>query len=167
MRNLAFVLMLVLTFGICNAQSATTKPVEPAAIGVVFRLDTSTQELKVLPDEQWKENKSNFLGNNDSVEVPGCCSSFVIKAGETIEFVFKTGSPEKVSLYRFIKEKHKRHFQFVDISTFGSVRPMKGLAVEVTKFGDSSYKLVPTNPLYPGEYGIMIAGEMFTFGVDE
>jgi hypothetical protein len=44
--------------------------------------------------------------------------------------------------------------------------PVKGLPVELTQFGASSYKLVPASPLTPGEYAITIADEVYTFGVD-
>lgn len=115
MRNLVFALLLCLPLGICNAQTTTTKPAEPAAIGVVYHLDASSQELKKLPDEQWKELPGPWCC---TFEVAGENSSFRVKAGEKNEFVFKTGSPEKVALYRFIQKGKKR--RFATTKKFGS-----------------------------------------------
>jgi len=167
LRNLGFGLLLVLPFGLCKAQTAPTKPVEPTAIGVVYRLDPTTQELKKLPDEPWKQ----VLGRNMldvDIQISGASSSFRMKAGEKSEFVFKTGNPEKVSLYSLVQRKNKREFQVEkQPSRFSpATEPIKGLPIEVSQFGVSSYKLVPNSPLPPGEYAIIIAGEVYTFGVD-
>jgi hypothetical protein len=165
LRKLVFGLMLVLPLGLCKAQSAPAKPVEPTAIGVVYLLDPTSQELKKLPDENWKaEAHSGFSTYVRSVAVKGAGSSFRIKANEDIEFVFKTGSPEKVSLYRFVQKGIKRYFDFS--KGLAQPEPIKGLSVEVSQFGASSYKLVPASPLTPGEYAIIIAEEVYTFGVD-
>jgi hypothetical protein len=157
--------MLVLPLGLCKAQTAPAKPVEPTAIGVVYLLDPTTQELKKLPDEQWKQDGGQHPGLASFVEVVGNQSSIRIKAGEATSFVFKTGSPEKVSLYLFLVKKNKRYFEFEKRNRTG-VTPIKGLPVEVSKFGEDSYKLVPASTLAPGEYAINIAGEVYTFGVD-
>jgi hypothetical protein len=167
LRNLFVISLLVLPLGISKAQNTPTKPVEPTAIGVVYRLDPVSQELKKLPDEQWKQvNGRNML--DVVIQVPGVGSSFRAKAGEKSEFVFKTGSPEKVSLYTFVLKKNKREFQIQkQPSRFNpATEPVRGLSVEVSKFGESSYKLVPASPLTPGEYAIIIADELYTFGVD-
>jgi hypothetical protein len=83
MRNLVFVLLLIFSLGICNAQSATTKPVEPTAIGVVFRLDPSTQGFKPLPEEHWKaKGKAGWSTVTGIIVISGDSSAFRIKAGE-------------------------------------------------------------------------------------
>ena len=163
MRKLLVALLLVPSIGVCKAKTAPTKPVEPTAIGIVYRLDPTSQELKRLPDEQWKKNyRFSVTVNFEDVEVKGVSSTFRIKASESIEFIFKTGSPEKVSLYRFVQKGKRRYF---DVGQ-GS-KPIKGLSIEVSQFGASSYKLVPISPLTPGEYAIIIADELYTFGVDQ
>jgi hypothetical protein len=166
LRNLVFVSLLVLPLGLCKAQPATAKPVEPKAIGVVYRLDPTSQELKKLPDEQWHEKPGPWPHSYDTyLELNGGHSSFRMKAGEKIEFVFNTGSPEKVSLYRFILKKDKRQFQAAS-ATWTGYQGIKGLPVEVSKYGESSYQLVPASQLDSGEYAVIIAGEFFTFGID-
>jgi hypothetical protein len=99
--------LFVLPLGLCKAQTAPAKPVEPTAIGVVYRLDPANQELKKLPDEQWKEDGGLYPGATTYIAVPGSQSSFRVKAGVATVFVFKTGSPEKVSLYSFELKKNK------------------------------------------------------------
>jgi hypothetical protein len=42
-----------------------------------------------------------------------------------------------------------------------------GVPVLITRFGNSSYRLVPQSPLSPGEYAVLLSGsKTFTFGVD-
>jgi hypothetical protein len=169
MRNLLAVFLLVLPLSLCKAQTAPVKPVEPTAIGVIYRLEPSTQELKRLPDEQWKEKHGNRSESDLYVEVSGTASSFRIKADAKFEFLFSTGSPEKVALYRFDQKKKLRVFAFQKQESLlhTAVTPLKGLPVDVSKYGESSFKLVPASPLTPGEYVIMIGGEAYTFGVDQ
>jgi Cu/Ag efflux protein CusF len=170
-RNLILVLLLVLPMGFCKAQSATARPVEPTAIGIIYHLDSASNEFKKLPDEQWKQ-ASHITGMNTmtySIQVSRDRSSFRLKVGDKLEFVFKTGSPEKVSLYRFDQKSNKRRFDYEKghgRNGDSGLEPIKGLSVEVSKFGESSYALVPASALTPGEYAIMIAGEVYTFGVD-
>jgi hypothetical protein len=56
LRNLVFASLFALPLGLCAAQSTATKPVEPSSVGVIYRLDPSTAELKPLPDEAWKQS---------------------------------------------------------------------------------------------------------------
>ncbi|MGD0800467.1 MAG: hypothetical protein ABR906_04045 [Terracidiphilus sp.] len=169
MRKVLVALLFVLPIGLCHAQSAPARPAEPTAIGVVYRLDPATQELKRLPDEEWKESQGARNPGDLYVVVTGGQSTFRIKAGDKIEFVFNTGSPEKVSLYGFIQKKSERRFEFQkQPSTWKmEVAIVKGLTIDVSKFGESSYKLVPASPLAPGEYAIIIAGNLYSFGVDQ
>jgi hypothetical protein len=174
MRNLLVALLLTLPLSLCKAQTAPAKPVEPTAIGVVYRLDPTSQELRKLPDEQWKgiEVCQNTFGSSSyisCIEVSGDHSPFRLKAGDKIEFVFKTGSPEKVSLYPLnLKKKHRR-FDVAKCKSSCALNstPIKGLPIEVSQFGEHSYKLVPASQFAPGEYAIIIADEVYTFGVDQ
>ncbi|MGA3159666.1 MAG: hypothetical protein ABSC77_00500 [Terracidiphilus sp.] len=168
MRNLVFVLLLVLSLGICSAQTTSTKPVEPAAIGVIFRLDPSTQGFKPLPNEQWKaKGKAGWTTATGFLIVSGESSTFRIKAGESTEFVFILGNPESVSIYRFDQKKNERQFEMVKLRSNGREREnIPGIPTDLTKYGDTSYKLVPKSPLTPGEYAIEFGNKVFTFGID-
>jgi hypothetical protein len=168
MRRFASLLLLALPFAICNAQVPSANPVEPEAIGVAFHLDASGQTIKALPDEEWKQ-KSGVNGVRTYIEVSGHNSSFRIRSSDGTAFVFKTGSPEKVALYRFDLKGRNRQFTVEKMTSYltGGTTLVKGLPVEVVKYGESSFKLIPASPLTPGEYAISIAGELFTFGVDQ
>ncbi len=167
MRNMYAVLFFVLSFSFCVAQQAPVAPVEPKAIGVVYRLNPSSQELTRLPDEESQERGGSRDPRKIFVEVKGAQSSFRIKAGESTEFVFNTGNPEKVSLYLFEQKKNKRQVQTMMLDVRGGGKLLKGLPAEVSKHGESSYKLVPTSPLTPGEYVIFLAEQVYTFGIDQ
>lgn len=170
MHKLLVVLMLLFPIGLCKAQVATAKPVEPTAIGVIYHLDPSGPELKKLTVEDAKEglHSCGFGKGCDLVEVPGETSSFRLKTDDKFQFLFKSGSAEKVSLYRFDQKKKKRSFVLEKIAPpiYGGSEASKGLPVEVSQFGESSYQLIPQAPLSAGEYAILIAGTVYTFGVD-
>lgn len=109
--------LLVFSLGICAGQSATGNPPEPQAIGKVYRIDYSTQTLKALPDEPYKDM---FRGNRAMaatkvfayVKVSGDRSPFRIKAGDKAEFVFKIGNPENVALYKMQQKKKDREADY-------------------------------------------------------
>jgi len=167
MRDMLAVFLFLLPLNFCVAQVVPGTPVEPKAIGVVYRLNSSSQQLNPLPDEQSQEKTGNRDPRKIFVEVQGAQSSFRIKAGENTEFVFSTGNPEKVSLYRFEQKKNKREVQTVMLDIRGGGKLLKGLPAEVSRHGESSYKLVPSAPLTPGEYAIFLADQVYTFGVDQ
>jgi hypothetical protein len=170
LRNLLVVLSLVLSIGLCNAQSAPVKPIEPTAFGVVYLLDPTSLELKRLPDEKWKQKDQGKTFRSEMsiyVEVSGDRSYFRLKADTRFEFVFKTENPEKVTLYRFEEKDNNRQFEIgVRSDNYSNASHIKGLPIKVSQFGASSSKLIPASPFTPGEYAIMIAGEVYTFGID-
>lgn len=82
------------------------------------------------------------------------------------EFVFKIGNPENVKLYGFTQKKNKRQFELAKVK--GRTREIiPGIPVEITKFGESSYRLVPHSSLSAGEYAILTGPKIFSFGVDQ
>jgi ABC-type microcin C transport system permease subunit YejB len=166
MHHIFAVLLFLLPLNFCVAQVAPGTPVEPKAIGIVYRLSPSGQELIRIPDEQAQEKAGSRDPRKIFVEVQGAQSSFRIKAGESTEFVFSTGNPEKVSLYRFEQKKNKRQVQTMMLDIRGGGKLLKGLSAEVSKHGESSYKLVPSAPLTSGEYAVFIADQVYTFGID-
>ena len=175
MRNLIIAIALTLSFGCCFAQSVNGKPAEPAIIGDVFLLDPSSQALSPLPSEQWQDvtiHKSAFSGGyTHSVQLSGDQSTFRIKADAKTEFVFKVGNPENVTLYPCVSKKHQRLANYAEdrlkANWTPDRKPIAGLPVEITQFGESSFKMVPKSALAPGEYVISTGNKMFTFGVDK
>jgi hypothetical protein len=138
------------------------------SIGVVYLLDASSHTLKAIPDEAWTAR----AGGRDTgvIEVPGE-RSFVRIVDDKPTFVYKIGNPENAHLYALTidyKDKKKTWRWFSLVHVVGKTRQVSpGVPVEITKFGQSSYKLVPTQPLRPGEYAVLVGGsKVFTFGID-
>ena len=177
MRSL--VVMLALVVGSCGAQEAIKKPIDVPSVGVVYLLDGQTNSLKTLPDEAFKGGHSSILKSAyskaamvGSLDVSGLRSPFRVPTGRP-EFVFNYSSPEQAKLFVSKSGKNERRFESVSIAKDNSMTRLPGIAFDLTEYGDSSYKLIPTNPLPPGEYAIVLAGspqskdkKLFTFGVD-
>jgi hypothetical protein len=171
MRNLLLTIVLIVFSACCYSQTESLKPVEPKAIGQVYLLDESAQTMKELPSERWKDATHSHgwpIRTDVSCSVfPGAQSAFRVKATDRMEFVFKVGNPEGVTLYPAIKTKKERRVDYSE-STYPKYddKPIPGIAIEVSQYGQSSYKLVPKSPLAPGEYVINAGTRVFTFGVD-
>jgi hypothetical protein len=151
-----------------TAQSAGSMLLDAPSIGVVYLLDSSNQTLKALLDEAWTAHAS---GDTANIEVNGE-RSYIRIANDKPEFVFKIGNPENAKLYAFtIDNKNKKEIRrrFALVHKVGKARQTSpGIPVEISKFGGSSYKLVPTPSLRPGEYAILLSGsKVFTFGIDQ
>jgi hypothetical protein len=89
-----------LSLMICADQTATDKPLEPSSIGVFFSLDSSTQTLKRLPQEDFKKHSGGFGSITQSIRVSGEASAFRFAANDKITFVFK--------VFRYSKTKRHR-----------------------------------------------------------
>jgi len=177
MRKL--VLLLVFSLVDCAAQSAGSKSLEVQSIGVVYFLDSSSQTMKPLPEEMFKIGHSSVFKTAyagaamiASDDVSGGRSSFRLSTGKP-EFVFRFGTPENAKLYVSTQNKNQRRFAAVRVNKDNSVAILPGIPVEITQFGESSYKMVPQSSLSPGEYSIILAGSaqaksrtLFTFGID-
>jgi hypothetical protein len=152
------------------AQTAAVKPIEPEIIGQVYLLDSAHQILQKLPQEQWKAiGKGGWSGAKGFIQVEGAGSSFRLKAGQTIEFVLAVQNVEQVRLYAAAVKGSNRQAELVQIKNgFGRQQrsTSEGISLVITRYGESSFKLVPDPPLASGEYFIDVEGKLYTFGVD-
>jgi hypothetical protein len=163
-------ILLGISLGGCCAQPQSSKPPEPATIGDVFLLDSSNQKLSPLPREPWKAiGKPGWTTATGSIQISGETSSLRIKVGDQTEFVFNVGNPEGVRLYQLTRKKDMRELELVKVkSGFHPQRKtLDGIESDISKYGDSSYKLVPKSSLGAGEYAIDVSGKIFTFGIDQ
>ncbi len=165
-----FAFLAVLLF-VCVA-IGQDKPPEPESIGVIYHLDPATQTLKRLPTEDYKKHRVNGMTITDNVVVSGTGSSFHIATNDKAAFIFKVFKDEQaggVFLFRFTADgkKHDGQNREYELGRWhrGDYTPNRGLAVNVTKFGESAYKLVPETPLDPGEYALTCLDRTFTFSV--
>lgn len=159
--------MSALSLIVCAAQTVTNKPLEPESIGTFYYLDSSTQTLKRLPQEEFKRHSGGFASLTQSVRVAGEASSLRITANDKTAFVFKVFKDEQAAgakLFQFNVKGSEREY---DLGKWKrkDYTPNAGLSVNVAKFGESSYKLTPETPLSPGEYALTLGPTVYTFGV--
>ena len=166
-KALPLAAMIAFSLIVCAAQTALDKPQEPESIGVFFYLDSSTQTLKRLPQEEFKKHTGGFGSITESVKVSGDASSFHFAGNEKTTFVFKVFKDEQASgakLFQFNVKGSEREYELGRWKR-RDYTPNVGLSVNIAKFGESSYKLTPETPLSPGEYALTLGPTVFTFGV--
>jgi hypothetical protein len=166
-KALQLATMIAFSLSICAAQTATAKPPEPESIGVFFYLDSASQTLKRLPQEDFKRHSGGFSSVVQSVKVSGGGSSLHIAANDKTTFVFKVFKDEEASgakLFQFTVKGSEREY---DLGKWKrrDYTTNTGLPVDIAKFGESSYKLTPETPLNPGEYALTLGPSVFTFSV--
>src|SRR5260370_40411548 len=81
----------------CGAQTATEKAPEPDTIGVFFYLDSATQTLKRLPQEDFKRHSGGFASLTQSVRVSGDASSFRFSGNNKTTLGFKVFKDEQAA----------------------------------------------------------------------
>jgi hypothetical protein len=161
-----------------DQQGDTAKPIEPGVLGVMFYLDPNAHTITALPKEKWtavgKGKPKGFASATavGSVQFSGISSAFHIPVSDKSEFVFNIANPSSAKLYmcsQFEKKKF-RQADVVAVTESGAFKktvtqtPIDGVPVEISKYGESSYKLTAKS-LTPGEYVILSGGDAFTFGV--
>jgi hypothetical protein len=146
---------------------ASTLPTDAPTIGAVYFLDIPNQILRPLLDESWTARK---FGDSGMIEVAGQHSAFRVTEDRPA-FVYKIGNPQNAQIYALAadtqdKKKVQRWFSLVHrAGRTEQVSP--GIPADITKFGESSFKVVPRQSLPPGEYTVFLSGsKAFTFGVD-
>jgi hypothetical protein len=168
MRKFATAVPLSLLVGSGFAKSTDSKVIEPPILGKVFLV--SAPDLKQLPEDPFKStDKRGWASISGVVEISGDHSSLRIPAGSSPEFVFDLSNPDQVKLYACVVKGKNRQFTTAVLKG-GATRlkeeQMDGLPVTVAHYGQSSFKLTPNAALAPGEYAVVAAGKMFTFGID-
>jgi len=162
-------ILAALSLGVSGGQTGPGKPQEPESIGPFFYQDSATQTLKRLPSEAYTRHSGGFLTYSDVVKVAGAASPFRISASDKTAFIFKVFKDVvagKAELFQFTVKGQEREYDLVLKSKHGDSETNRGLAVNVSKFGESSYKLTPDVALGPGEYALTTGELVFTFGVD-
>ena len=169
-QAMACVLIWVLVVG-GPATAQQNKPVEPETMGVVYLLDSTDQSLKPLPKETPRRftGGKGFAGVNTFVQIPESASSLRVKSGKDLEFIVKSSNPEGIHLYSFITKGKNRQALVGTSSPKGfrgvSIQQVGQIQLDVTKYGDLSYRLVMKAPAV-GEYGFVVGWDVFDFAVD-
>lgn len=159
--------VITILSSICAGQTAMGKLPEPDAIGVFFYLDPANQMLKRLPNEEFRRHTGGFASVTTTIRVSGDTSPFQIQSNPNITFVFKVFKEEAAAgakLFHFDVKGSGREY---DLGKWKrrDYTPNPGLPVNISKFGDSSFKLSSETPLEPGEYALTLGPTVFTFSV--
>jgi len=166
MRHLNLLAVLVV-LSIASQAQAPAKPADPDLIGVVYSMDPASHELKRLPSDTLKTHQAQgFAKVTVMARIDGAASTFRIAGGDKITLVFSAvgEAAMKVRAYSCVVKEGRRE---CDIAKFGrGSTPAPGVSASLAKYGDSSYKLTPDQPLTPGEYAVVFDDKVFTFGVD-
>jgi hypothetical protein len=159
---------VALSLNVGAGQTVSGKPREPELVAVFFYLDPASQELKRVPAENWMAH-----GFSDgSIIVSGTGSPLNV-ANNRPEFIFQVAHPEYAKVFQFVVNAKKKQRQFELVKTKNRSRDSDpGMPVDITRYGDSSYRLTPQTPLENGEYALFIGestlrlgSRLFTFSV--
>lgn len=158
---------IIVSLAFCSAQTATDKQMEPDSIGVFYYVDSSSNTLKRLPQEEFKRHTGGFGSITQSIRVSGGTSPFHFAGGEQAAFLFKVFKDEEASKAKLFVFNVKGSEREYPLGTWKrrDFTPNVGLPVNISKFG-TSFKLSPVNPLGPGEYALTLGPTVYTFGVN-
>jgi hypothetical protein len=171
--------MLLLFFiGVCvlpfptTAHVQETKVVEPETIGVIYWRDPANNTLVPLDRQTAATKASGAFTVKIRIQLKGQKASVRLKADPKPEFIVQLANgvdPNKFRLYPFKISGDKRESVVGTASAFGGTKLDQGtFSFNVTKYGQNSYKLIPTQPLPEGEYAFNApdSNEAFCFGID-
>jgi hypothetical protein len=180
----ALAALLLLFPAAAFGQNAKTPP-EPASASTFYYLDFSAQlvplESQVV---QMKHNYRDlgFAGGSTIYQVKGDKSPMRLKANGKPEFVVRLEGGydplEAVWVRHFDAVRGSRVMPIADFNALGNVSKVTlepaVIDFNAAKYGSSSIKIVPIEPLTPGEYCLIIRapGQLpkrtnaFCFGVD-
>jgi len=158
---------IIVSLAFCGAQTATDKQMEPDSIGVFYYVDSSSNTLKRLPQEEFKRHTGGFGSVTQSIRVSGGTSTFHFAGGEQAAFLFKVFKDEEASKAKLFVFNVKGSEREYPLGTWKrrDFTPNVGLPVNISKFG-TSFKLSPVSPLGPGEYALTLGPTVYTFGVN-
>jgi hypothetical protein len=162
------------------AQSAS-KVTEPEYFGVFAAIDPSTGALIELErhttTHRVKLRALGFGGGEAHLEIPGQESRVRFKADAVPAFVVRLTSQQSdpqgsIRLISWRVDKGVRYITVQKAGAFGAGSTAGAaeslLPFNVVKYGDTSFKIVPAEPLPPGEYALGPPGghDSFSFGID-
>ena len=166
-RFIQLALAIVVSLAFCTAQTATDKQMEPDSIGAFYYVDSSTNTLKRLPQEEFKRHTGGFGSITQSIRVSGDASPFHFAGSDQAAFLFKVFKDEEASRAKLFQFNVKGSEREYDLGKWKrrDFTPNVGLPVNISKLG-GSFKLSPASPLSPGEYALTLGPTVYTFGVN-
>jgi hypothetical protein len=153
------------------AGAQENKVVEPETIGIIFWRDPATNALVPLDRETISVKASpGFFKASAKLRVNGVAARLRLQ-NQKPEFIVQLANgvdPNKIKLYLLKVDGGKRVTTVATASAFGSTSQLQTLPFDVTKYGQNSYKLTPSQPLVPGEYVLNATDstDAFCFAID-
>src|SRR5258708_11240774 len=147
---------------------------EPEYLGVVAVLDSSGA-LQPLERQRAKhQSKANVLGFiKGTTVISGAHSPIRFPADQPLEFVVKleTAGFDPFLIVRLVPlavAKDNREFVIIKTGAMGFSPRVNDtlIALNIANYGERSYRIVPVDPLPPGEYAIDSGTFTFCFGID-
>ena len=179
MKKLSTGMIAGLLFLLVNATSLATLPLaqenkvpEPETIGVLFWHDAANNALVPLDRETISVKVSpGFFKASAKIRVNGVNAKLRLKGDQKHAFIIQLANgvdPNKIKLYLLKVDGDKRVTTVATASGFGSKSELKTLPFDVTKWGQNSYKLTPSQALVPGEYTFNATDstDAFCFAID-
>jgi hypothetical protein len=148
---------------------------EPEYIGVVYNLDSSGK-MQAL-DRQRMRYKAGlralgFGGAKVTADLEGKSAALRVPSDTKISFVVQLpygSDPRKIQLFSFVVKDGNRQIMMTSGSIFKGYNVALPIQLNITRFGQNSYKLTPAVSLAVGEYAFIAenSNELFCFGVDK
>lgn len=173
-----FILLFLTAHGILAQQP---KAAEPDYIGIFNYLDVANNKLTPLERQtvqvKAKAKAFGFGGAEGYVEIKGDRSSVRFKANDDLYFVVRASSQQVdpstvIQFFMMQIVKGARQLKMVKVSAFGAVNSNKQnesmIPFNTAKYGESSFKIVPSQGLPMGEYcfSTTTGQDAFCFGID-
>ena len=156
-----------------DARAQAPAVIEPETLGVVYFRDPDSGALQSLDREvSYVKASPGFFKAKAKLRVNGPSAKMRIKPPQKMEFIVQLANgvdPNKIKLYKLDVGGGKRETVILTVVAFsGAKAELKTLTLDVTKYGQSSYKLAPAQQLLPGEYVLVATDstDAFCFGVE-
>jgi len=157
--------------------SQEKKVTEPEMINVIYYLDSVNNKLipleRQIAKTKTKRSMLGYAGIKKIKEIEGIKSTFILKSDMNQEFIVQLPvgiDPAKIQLFQFDIKKDKRILllQRTFLTQTAGPGPIQ---INITKYGQSSYKLTPMNKLECEEFGFILnieaeISDVFCFGIE-
>jgi hypothetical protein len=179
LKRIVFVVIFLVLIGSMSSLLKGKTINEPEMINVIYYLSHADNKL-IAVDRQTvrfiqKAKAFGMLGLKNSYKIEGDRSAFRLKNDLNHEFIVQVPmgiDPSGIKLFQFGIKKGNRILLANDVSGFAKVTMGPGpIQINVTKYGQSSYKLSLVNKLDIGEYAFVLgmgasAFDAFCFGIE-
>jgi hypothetical protein len=132
---------------------------------------------RITPVQQTRVRAFGFGGAEAHYSFTGETSPVRFKAGDHLEFIVRTATqdqdPATLVQFNVLKDFHgDRILPLANVVPFAvrasDVSHEQSVAFDAAKYGTNFFKIVPTQPLPPGEYALSTSAgrDGFLFGID-